>query len=102
MLEGVVKKKIKETFTKKDGTEGSKIILVVEEQKDTYPQSCAFNCRGKGEAAADAVNEWDRVSVEYNLRTREYNGKYYTSVDARSIVKVKWTVESTNNDELPF
>ena len=76
---------IKDTFKKRE--------LVVETDGD-YPQSVPIEfVQGKTELL-DGVNEGDSVAVSYDLRGREWNGKYYVNVQG-------WKVEKTGSVPAP-
>ena len=79
------------------------VIETIEEK----PQRCVFNVFGE-----DRINEYnikigDNVKVVFNLDAREYNGRWFNSLNAASVVKntVKVTKpknQKENPDDLPF
>tara|TARA_R110000823_G_scaffold314677_2_gene444348 strand:+ start:288 stop:623 length:336 start_codon:yes stop_codon:yes gene_type:complete len=106
-LSGVITKKlpvVKGTSTK---GEWSKQDFVIE-TAGTYPKEVAITTFGEKTELLDAVNVGDTVDVSINLASREYDGKYYTNVNAWAIVPKIGTVASADPlaanapDGLPF
>lgn len=61
--------------------------FVVEIQDGNYPQFVKFQCVQERTGIIDGYNEGDTVKVSFDLRGREWNGKYFTNLNA-------WRVES--------
>lgn len=66
-----------------------------------YPQDIIFQATNDKIAILDSIGVGQEVEVSYNLRGREFNGRYYNTLDA-------WRVEATGvkpqaeQDDLPF
>lgn len=70
-----------------------------------YPQDIIFQTTNDKIAILDSIGVGQEVEVSYNLRGREFNGRYYNTLDA-------WRVEATGaapsvkpqaeQDDLPF
>lgn len=80
------------------------------ETSDQYPKKVAFNMFND---KIQDLNIGDEVTVSFEVESREYNGRWYTTVRAWKVEKgsalvenqsVLPTVESApvNNDQLPF
>ena len=54
--------------------------FVVKTGDDKYPQYVELEAVGKAIEAAAGLCEHDRITCNFELRGREYNGRYYTSV----------------------
>ncbi len=81
-------------------------VLTTEDSK--YPQDIMFQTVNDRMSMLDTVKRGDAVEVSFNVRGREFNGKYYNTLDA-------WKVEVTGSkpsqpstqpieldDDLPF
>ena len=64
--------------------------FVVETPDEKYPQPLKFESTKVGCDKLDAFRVGDEVTVEFNIRGNEYNGKYYISLAA-------WKVEKTES-----
>lgn len=92
---------ITDTFTKRE--------LVVETDGE-YPQYIKIEFVKDKTALLDELNEGDSVTVSYDLRGREWNGKYFTNVQGWKLEKTgsapaPVTVNETDSgadDDLPF
>ena len=66
-----------------------------------YPQDIIFQTTNDKIAILDSIGVGQEVEVSYNLRGREFNGRYYNTLDA-------WRAEATGvkpqaeKDDLPF
>lgn len=54
----------------------------VVETFEKYPQPIKFDAIKEGCDRLDAYQVGDKITVSYNLRGNEYNGKYYVSLQA--------------------
>lgn len=68
--------KVSENLTKK--------TLVIKTDEN-YPQDVAFELVNKNLGLANDYNTGDSISVCFNVRGREWKGKYYTSLTAWKI-----------------
>jgi len=76
------RQKISERFTKRD--------LVVTSEEERYPKNVAFEFVNEKADLIDGVNESDRVTVYFDLNSREWpegSGKYFTTLRAWKIDK---------------
>jgi len=62
--------------------------FVVDDMADKYPQQIKLEAVKDLCATVGGLSVGDQVSVEFNLRGNEYNGKYYVNLQA-------WKVEVT-------
>ena len=75
--------------------------FVITTLDDKYPQDIIFQTTNDKTAILDSIGVGQEVEVSYNLRGREFNGRYYNTLDA-------WRVEATGvqpqaeKDDLPF
>ena len=95
-----------------------KRIIVINDGDDKYPQVVPFEFIQDNCDQVLGFNIGDMVTVKYNIRGREYNGKYYVNLQAWRIEKNKAAVDtfpenrqetdeipsgnSTSLDDLPF
>jgi hypothetical protein len=102
-----------QTGQTKDGSEWKKIIFLVANNDgfEGSEQLYAFEIFG-----AEKVDNFlkynsvgDSVDVDFNIRTNEYNGKYYTSLQAWKVYKENATSQQAPmptreevEDDLPF
>ena len=65
--------------TCKAGNAWKKREYVLENTEGTFPRNVAFTCFG---ANADSIilNVGDKVTISFDLESREYNGRWYTEV----------------------
>lgn len=75
-----------------------KRMFVVEEDSDKeYKGSISFDLYKDKTALIDNIKLWDKARVRFNVKSREYNGKYYNSITAWRINKIE-----EERDDLPF
>jgi hypothetical protein len=71
-----------------------------------YPQDILFQTINDKMDVLESLGVGQQVEVSYNVRGREFNGRYYNTLDAWKVEVIGGqTVETTNNDEdlgLPF
>ena len=67
---------ISDKFTKRD---------FVIKTNDKYPQTIQFQLTQGNVDLIDSVKLGDQIEVEFNLRGKEYNERYYVSLDAWKI-----------------
>lgn len=99
------------TFTKKDGTEGKNQTIVVSSVGSQYPTILAIELNDK---FADKIKVGEEGTFSFNVSSREYQAKYYTSANLWKWDKVGGTAQAPNNtppvsnftedenDQLPF
>lgn len=62
--------------------------FVIEVQDGQYPQFVKFQCVQDRTAIVSGFKKDDQIKVHFDLRGREWNGKYFTNLNA-------WRVEAT-------
>lgn len=67
-------------FTKKE--------LVVTSEEERFPQDIMFEFLKERASLLDNVKETDRVKVTFDLRGREYNGRYFNSMNGWKLEKM--------------
>jgi len=81
------------------GKAWKKIAFTAKEQKDQYPQTAAFTIFG--EEKVDKFLQYrkvgDNVEVSFNIESREYNGKFYTDLQAWKV----WSENAGGNNAAP-
>jgi len=63
--------------------------FVIESANDRYPQMIKFQLTQDRCSIVDNYKEGDQIKVFFDLRGREWNGKYFTNLNA-------WKVETAN------
>ena len=87
-----------ESGTSKAGNEWSKRTIVVT-TNEKYPQDLAIDFLGESMKAINNFQVGNPVTVGINLRGKEYNGKYYTSINGWKIANTVGNV--TNSEQNP-
>jgi single-strand DNA-binding protein len=59
--------------------------FVIEVQDQKYPQSIQFQLMNDRIAEMDKYSLGEELEVSFDIRGREYNGKYYNSLNAYKI-----------------
>lgn len=67
-----------ETF----GAKNFEVRKIVVETEDKYPQKVELQCCGNNCNVVTDDDEGRKVELEFNLRGREHNGRYYVQLDA--------------------
>jgi len=80
----LIKKCETETGTSKSGKQYQNRTFVVE-VGGQYPKQVACNLFGDKTSYIDKFNEGDEITVKFSVESREYNGKYFTSINAYSV-----------------
>ena len=65
----------------------SKREFVVEVEDGNYPQLINFECLKEKAKLIDALSIGDQVKVRFDIRGREYNGRYFVNLAAWKIEK---------------
>lgn len=83
-LSGTVKEIFEEqTF----GSGFNKREFVITDEADKYPQDIKFECVKEKVELVNNLNKGDKVKVTFDIRGREWQGKYFVNLAA-------WKVES--------
>ena len=77
-MEGVLHK-VFETEQKSERFQAREFVVETQEQ---YPQFVKFQLVQEKCELADSYNEGDRIRVHFDLRGREWQGKYFTNLNA--------------------
>ena len=90
------------TFEKKDGTSGNKARFILTTEAKYNPDVYFEVLSDKAKGDISNINVGDMVEVEFNLSSREYNGKYFHNVNAWKITKQEVVMQEVGSDEDPF
>jgi len=96
-----------EKGTSKSGKEWQKLTFVINNGNQYNPE-VAFQIFGTDKV--EKFNKYNKVGskvdVSFNVSSREFNGKYYNSLDAWKVFKAEETKEvaiaGDDSDDLPF
>jgi hypothetical protein len=78
----LIKKLDLETGTSKAGKEWQKQSCVVERPNEKYNKEICINAFGEEKInKLNKLSEGEDVTILCNIYSREFNGKYYTSID---------------------
>ena len=92
-----------QTGQSKDGKEWKKITFVVSNNDgfEGAEQLFAFEIFGaeKVDKFLQYNKEGDSVDVDFNIRTNEYQGKYYTSLQAWKVFKAEGQAQANEEEE---
>lgn len=75
--------------------------FVIEIPDGNYPQFIKFQVVQDKCTTLDAYREGDQLKVSFDLRGREWQGKFFTSLNAWRIDKAGGGVESAPAEEFP-
>lgn len=89
-LSGKVKV-IFDTQTFDSGFQKREFVVTTQEQ---YPQDIKFEVYKEKTSLLDNVKEGDDLTVHFNLRGNEYNGKYYVNLNA-------WKLDANQQNATP-
>lgn len=64
-----------------------KQTMVVEETGEKYPQSVAIDALKDGVEQLSGIKEGDELTAYFNLRSREYNGRWFQNVNLWKVEK---------------
>jgi hypothetical protein len=78
--------------------------FVVTTPDEKYPQDILFQTVNDKMAVLESLGVGQQVEVSYNVRGREFNGRYYNTLDAWKVQIIGQAAQTTNNndDDLPF
>lgn len=72
------------------------VIEVPNERSPEYPEHFAFQCTQDRVDMLNDVSVGDKLAVSFNIRSKEWNGRWFTNLDAWRIEK-----ESTETRRRP-
>ena len=91
-----------ESGTSKNGKEWKKQAFVLNTNAEYNPDIC-FSVFGKSLAALEHRQVGESVTVQFNLSSREFNGKWYHNVDAWKIDLIGQPEQpKEEEDDLPY
>lgn len=95
--------------TSKAGKDWQTQSYAIKETEEKYPKIVAFDIFGEEKIKEANLKVGDIVSVEANVESREWNGRYFTSISAWRVEKeggVQETPQAPQEEEtkgdLPF
>lgn len=56
--------------------------FVLEDPEARYPQPIVFQVTQDGVSKLEGIKEGDSITVSFDIRGREYNGKYFVNLNA--------------------
>lgn len=86
IAKGTKVKTFKETYTKKDGGEGSRNFLLISTE-DQYNPNIVFYVSDKAIETVEKIANGCPVEVEFNLGSKEFGGRWFTDAQAWKVVK---------------
>ncbi len=99
-VEGTLYRKF-ETETKTETFQARDFVLKVDDGK--YPQLVKFQLTQDRCQLIDPFPEGERLRVHFDLRGREWNGKFFTNLNAWKLENMdEGSAESTGEDEDDF
>lgn len=72
--------------------------FVIESEDGQYPQMIKFQCVQDRTNIVDSVEEGDQIKVHFDLRGREWQGKYFTNLNAWRVEKIDAGAKPPSND----
>jgi single-strand DNA-binding protein len=94
-----LKGKIKAIFPTEQKTEKFKSREFVVETEGDYPQMVKFQINQDKCNILDNFKEGQEVEVSFNLRGREWNGKYFTNLEAWKVFGVQGETAAAQKTE---
>ncbi|MCP3933520.1 MAG: DUF3127 domain-containing protein [Bacteroidetes bacterium] len=85
-VEGTLHKKF-ETENKTDTFQAREFVIEI--SSGNYPQFIKFQLVQDRCAIVDTFNEGEKLKVHFDLRGREWNGRYFTNLNAWRVEKVE-------------
>jgi single-strand DNA-binding protein len=86
-IEGILHKKY-EIESKSSSFQTREFVITTE---GTYPQYVKFQLTQDKCGVIDSCNEGEKVKVYFDLRGREWQGKYFTNLNAWKVEKISGT-----------
>jgi hypothetical protein len=76
--------------------------FVVTTPDEKYPQDILFQTINDKMDVLESLGVGQQVEVSYNVRGREFNGRYYNTLDAWKVQIIGQAAQTTNNDDDGF
>lgn len=67
-----------------------------------YPQDIILSAVNDKMSILDSIRPGQEVEVSFNLRGREFNGRYYNTLDAWKVIGTAVIPQQTEDDGFPF
>ncbi len=83
----------------KAGKDWEKLEFVIETD-DQFPKKICFTLFGDKVSLLNGIKKGDEVEVSFNVESREFNGKWYHTINAWKVIAVK--AQQAPQDEYPF
>ena len=103
-IKGVIKKMLNiETGTSKAGKEWKKQLVVVERPNEQYNKEICIEAFGEEKIGKlNKFSEGDTITILANVFSREWNGKYFNSIQGYWFANKDSEKSEDNNEDLPF
>ena len=85
-LTGLVIEKLKlEEGVSKAGKSWTKQDFVIETEETQFPKKVAFSLFGDKTDLISRIDNGERVKVKFSIESREYNGRWFSNINAFSV-----------------
>jgi len=107
-IKGTVKELLEvQSGTSKAGKDWKKQVFIVSNNEGYEGKEQIFAFEMFGTEKVDNLSKYnkvgDKVEVSFNIQTNEYNGKYYTSLQAWKVMSATpQEIVAEGDDDLPF
>ena len=93
---------VKEIFEEQTFDSGfNKREFVITDGAEKYPQDIKFECVKENVELVNKLNKGDRVKVTFDIRGREWQGKYFVNLAAWKIEKLE-EIAGDDSEPPPF
>jgi hypothetical protein len=96
-IEGILHKKY-DTESKTDSFKTREFVITTE---GMYPQYVKFQLTQDKCSAIDSFQEGERIKVSFDLRGREWQGKYFTNLNAWRVDKASAVASANTHGDIP-
>lgn len=96
-IEGILHKKY-DTESKTDSFKTREFVITTE---GMYPQYVKFQLTQDKCSAIDSFQEGERIKVSFDLRGREWQGKYFTNLNAWRVDKASAVAPANTYGDIP-
>ena len=108
-IKGTVKQllEVQSGVAKSSGNEWKKQVFIVSNNEGYEGKEQIFAFEMFGAEKVDNLSKYnkvgDKIEVSFNIQTNEYNGKYYTSLQAWKVTTaIPQEIVAEEDDDLPF
>lgn len=84
------------------GSGFTKREFVLTDEAEKYPQDIKFECVKDNVELVNKLSQGDRVNVTFDVRGREWQGKYFVNLAAWKIEMLGKDSEGKSNEPPPF